>query len=85
MQMAQVLGTATSTVKHPSLTGSKLLIVQPYGVDGKTPDGLPLLAVDGVGAGEGESVMITSDGRAARAMLDAEATPVRWTVIGIQD
>jgi len=85
MQMAQVLGTATATVKHPSLTGSKLLIVQPYGVDGKTPDGLPLLAVDGVGAGEGESVMITSDGRAARAMLDAEATPVRWTVIGIQD
>ena len=85
MQMAQVLGTATSTVKHPSLTGSKLLVVQPYGVDGQTPDGLPLLAVDGVGAGEGECVMITSDGRAARDMLDADATPVRWTVIGIQD
>ena len=85
MQMAQVLGTATSTVKHSSLTGSKLLVVQPYGVDGETPDGLPLLAVDAVGAGEGECVMITSDGRAAREMLAADATPVRWTVIWIQD
>ena len=85
MQMAQVLGTATSTVKHSTLTGSKLLVVQPYGVDGETPDGLPLLAVDAVGAGEGECVMITRDGRAAREMLAADATPVRWTVIGIQD
>lgn len=85
MQMAQVIGTATSTVKHPSLTGSKLLVVQPYGADGQTPDGPPMLAVDGVGAGRGECVMITSDGRAAREMLNAEVTPVRWTVIGIQD
>ena len=85
MQLAQVIGTATATVKHASLDGSKLMVVQPYGVDGKTPDGAPLLAVDGVGAGRGECVMITSDGRAAREMLQAEATPVRWTIIGIKD
>ncbi|MEO2022145.1 MAG: EutN/CcmL family microcompartment protein [Pirellulaceae bacterium] len=85
MQLAQVIGTATSTVKHESLTGSKLLVVQPYGVDGKTPDGPPLLAVDVVGSGRGECVMITSDGRLAREVLNTDATPVRWTVIGIKD
>ena len=85
MQLARVIGTATATVKHPTLKGAKLLIVVPYLADGKTPDGDPLVAVDGVGAGRGEVVMITSDGRNARELLQAEATPVRWTVIGIKD
>ena len=53
--------------------------------DGRTPDGDPLLAVDAVGAGSGETVMITSDGRGARELLKTDATPVRWTVIGIRD
>ena len=85
MQLAFVVGTATATVKHPSLEGRKLLIVQPRLADGRTPDGDPLIAVDGVGAGCGETVMITSDGRGAREMLQSEVTPVRWTVIGIRD
>jgi ethanolamine utilization protein EutN len=85
MQLALVIGTATATVKHPSLTGRKLLVVQPRLADGKTPDGNPLLAVDGVGAGCGEIVMITSDGRGARQLLGTNITPVRWTVIGIRD
>jgi ethanolamine utilization protein EutN len=85
MQLARVIGTATATVKHPTLTGCKLLVVQAHLADGQTADGEPLLAVDGVGAGVGETVMITSDGRHARQLLNAEATPVRWTVIGIQD
>ena len=67
------------------MEGQKLLIVQPRTADGKSPDGDPLLAVDGVGAGRGETVMITSDGRHARELLKADATPVRWTVIGIRD
>ena len=54
MQIALVVGTATSTVKHPSLAGRKLLIVQPYAVDGQTPDGEPVIAVDPLGAGCGE-------------------------------
>jgi ethanolamine utilization protein EutN len=84
MQLALVIGTATATVKHSSLQGCKLLVVQPRLVDGRA-DGDPVLAVDIVGAGVGESVMITSDGRGAREFLGVEATPVRWTVIGIQD
>jgi ethanolamine utilization protein EutN len=72
-------------MKHATLVGRKLLLVQPYLVDNETPDGDPVLAVDGVGAGRGETVMITSDGRFARELLKTDATPVRWTIIGIKD
>ncbi len=85
MQKALVVGTAVATVKHASMEGRKLLLVQPQMADGETPDGHVLLAVDVIGAGRGENVMITSDGREARAYLQADATPVRWTVIGICD
>jgi microcompartment protein CcmK/EutM len=44
-----------------------------------------LIAVDSVGAGIGERVMLTSDGRFARQWLQSPATPVRWTVIAIED
>ena len=76
MQLALVIGRATSTVKHGSMQGQKLLVVQPRLVDGKA-DGDPLVAIDGVGAGIGEVVMITSDGRYARELLSADETPVR--------
>ena len=85
MQTGRVIGRATSTIKHETLRGAKLLLVQQYLVDGTTPDGPPLLAVDGVGAGWGETVMLSSDGRYARELLRTDATPVRWTVIGIKD
>lgn len=85
MQLALVMGKATATVKNETLTGCKLLVVQPQLADGRSPDGDPLLAVDGLGAGVGQTVMITSDGRYARELLRAEATPVRWTVMGIKD
>ena len=67
------------------MNGCKLLIVQPLMADRKSPDGYPLVAIDTIGAGKGESVMITSDGAGTRAMLNADATPVRWSVIGIED
>ncbi|MCA9123530.1 MAG: EutN/CcmL family microcompartment protein [Planctomycetaceae bacterium] len=79
-----VIGTATATVKHSSMQRQRLLVVQPQLVNGK-PDGDPLLAVDIIGAGVGETVMLTSDGRGAREYLKVDATPVRWTTIGIAD
>jgi ethanolamine utilization protein EutN len=83
--LGKVLGRATATVKHPSLTGMKLLLVQPLLADRAGPDGDPLLVVDGVGAGVGEMVMITSDGRGARQLVGSDKTPVRWTLIGSID
>lgn len=85
MQLALVAGTATSTVKHATLRGQKLLVVQPLMADGRTADGDPQIAVDAVGAGKGERVMITSDGRFVREIVKAENTPIRWSVIGIAD
>ena len=85
MLIAEVVGVGTATIKHPSIVGHKLLLVQPRMTDGLTPDGYPLLAVDGIGAGKGDMVMITSDGSNARQLLQAEVTPVRWTVLGIKD
>jgi ethanolamine utilization protein EutN len=85
MQVGTVVGTATSTVKHASMEGWKLLVVQPRMVDGTTPDGDPVLAVDALGAGTGQEVMMSSDGRATRELLGVEATPVRWSVVGIKD
>ena len=50
MQVGQVVGHATSTVKHPSLSGWKLLVVKLLAIDGKS-DGEPVLAIDSLGAG----------------------------------
>lgn len=85
MQLGLVIGRATATIKDPSLVGQKLLLVQPQMSDGRRPDGPPLLIVDRLGAGVGETVMITSDGKAAREVLKASKTPVRWTTAGIRD
>lgn len=85
MQLAKVLGTATSTVKHRSMHGQKLLVVQPLLADETAADGFPFLAVDQLGAGRGEVVVITSDGKAVREALKSDNTPVRWSVVGIRD
>jgi ethanolamine utilization protein EutN len=85
MQIALVVGTATSTVKHRSLAGCKLLVVQPFAIDGSTPDGEPVIAVDVLGAGPGERVLITSDGKMIREQLKNDHTPARWSVIALQD
>ena len=59
--------------------------MQPYGADGLTPDGDPVLVVDGLGAGTGEQVIISSDGKGTRELMKSDTTPVRWSVIGIRD
>ncbi len=84
MQRAEVIGITHATLKHESINASKMLIVQPLAVDDKN-DGYPLLVIDTVGAGSGDIVLITSDGRFARSHLGTDVTPVRWTTIGIED
>jgi ethanolamine utilization protein EutN len=85
MQLGHVIGTATSTVKHASMNGQKLLVVQLTGVDGRSPDGEPVLAIDSLGAGHGDRVILSSDGRYVREILKSETTPVRWCVLGVRD
>jgi len=84
MQLAEVIGRSTSTVKHPSLNGWRMLIVQPLGSSGQD-DGEPVIAIDDLGSGRGDRVIITSDGRHVRELTKSDSSPVRWAVIGITD
>jgi ethanolamine utilization protein EutN len=81
MLIGTVLGHAVSTVKHPSLHGWRLLLVQPWTVDGKE-DGEPLLAIDNLGAAVGDRVILSNDGAGAREMVGARNSPARWLVLG---
>jgi ethanolamine utilization protein EutN len=84
VQLGRVVGHATATVKHPSITGWRLLLVQLLGADGG-PDGEPVLAVDRLGAGAGATVVLTSEGGAVREMVGAKDSPLRWMTLGICD
>ncbi len=84
MFTAIVEGNAISTIKHPSMRGWRLLVVQPIDLEG-APDGDPLLAIDSLGAGHGSKVLISNDGKGAREMVGDTNSPVRWAVIGIVD
>lgn len=85
MQVAHVLGHATSTVKHATLAGLKLLVVQPLMHDGIAADGAPLVVIDHLGAGRGDRVILTSDGAAIRELFGIAHSPVRWAVLGVVD
>ncbi len=84
MYLARVEGYLTATRKHPSFEGWRLVICQPIGREGK-PEGVPQVAIDGLGAGMHERVLISSDGAAARKAVGDEQSPVRWILIGIVD
>ena len=84
MNLARVIGHATSTVKHPSLQGWRLLLVQPLDAAGEA-DGDPLLAVDSLGGGKGDLMMVTSDGTFVRELMRMDNTPVRWVTLGMAD
>jgi len=84
MQIARVVGTVVATQKHRKFEGAKLLLVQPITLDDK-PRGATLLAVDAVGAGVHEKVLIVIEGRAAGEALGKKAAPVDAAIIGIID
>ena len=84
MQLARVVGTVVATRKHRKFEGAKLLLVQPVTPDDQ-PRGVALLAVDAVGAGVHEKVLIVIEGRAAGEALGRKAAPVDAAVIGIVD
>lgn len=84
MFLARVEGNLTATRKHPSFEGWRLVICQPIGRDGQ-PEGVPQVAIDALGAGLHERVVISSDGAAARKAVGDEQSPVRWIIVGIVD
>ena len=84
MHIARVVGTVVSTQKHRKFEGATLLLVQPLNMD-DTPRGTALLAVDGVGAGVHEKVLVVLEGRAAGEAMGRKAAPVDAAIVGIID
>ena len=83
MQLARVIGSVVATMKNDSLEGRKLLIVQSLDSNLR-PQGSPLVALDAVGAGEGELVFWCR-GKEASFPFRREDTPTDCTIIGIVD
>lgn len=84
MLLAKVLGPLVATRKHAKFEGAKLLLVQPLNPD-HSPHGAPLLAVDGVGAGISETVLVVLEGRAAGDAIGKAGAPVDAAIVGIVD
>lgn len=84
MQLGTVIGHATATIKHPSLNGWRMVIVQPLDINNQA-HGDPVIAVDKLGSAEGQQVIMNSDGQAARELVGNDKSPIRWFVIGIKD
>lgn len=80
MRLAKIHGYVTSTIKHRSMEGWRLLIAVP-----ESPDLAPQIVLDSLGAAIGQRVLISSDGSEARKMVNDQRSPARWTVMGIID
>jgi ethanolamine utilization protein EutN len=89
MFLAKVTGSVIATQKVKSMTGHKLLLVEPLRVEPQTRDklvgtGRSFVVVDTVGAGQGEMVLIVQ-GSSARLTPETEKLPVDATIVGIVD
>jgi ethanolamine utilization protein EutN len=86
MILGRVTGTVVSTVQHEFYQGRKQLIVRAILPDGSFDGEKYVIAVDQVGAGVGETVLVKDEGNSARQLLDLDKNaPVRSVIIGIVD
>ncbi len=84
MILARVVGQVVATRKRPQFEGAKLLLVQPETPQGEAR-GHTLLAIDSVGAGVSERVLVVLEGRAAQEALGRKLSPVDAAIVGIVD
>ncbi len=84
MKIARVAGTVVSTVCSPIYQGRKLLLCDLVD-ERRRATGSYLIAVDRVGAGPGETVLILDEGNSARQVVGVEEAPIRAVIVGIVD
>ena len=84
MILGRVTGSIVSTIHHPVVNGRTLLVAERLDQNGR-PTGGYIIAVDAIGAGQGETVLILDEGSGARQILADDAAPVRSIVVGIVD
>ncbi len=84
MKLGRVVGTVVSTINAPDFDDRTLLLCDLLDPNGRASGGY-LIAVDAVGAGAGETVLILDEGNSARQVLGAPGAPIRTVVVGIVD
>ena len=84
MKIGRVAGTVVATICSPVFEGRRLLMVDLLDLEGNET-GNDVIAVDSVGAGAGETVLVLDEGNGARQVLQAPDAPVRAVVVGIID
>lgn len=84
MILARIDGVIVSTVSHPSLTGCRSVICQPLDGDGRD-EGAPILAIDPLGAGQHQCVLISTDGAKTREYVGDPKSPLRNMILAILD
>ena len=84
MLLARIDGTIVATACHPSMAGHRTVICQPLDAQGRE-EGTPVLAVDPLGAGLHQRVILSTDGSATRELVGDPKTPLRNLIIGIVD
>jgi len=84
MNYARVDGSIVPAACHPSMCGTRTVICQPLDAQGRD-EGAPVLAVDPLGAGLHQIVILSTDGSATRELVKDPRTPLRNLIIGIVD
>lgn len=84
MKIGKVIGKIWATRKEERLEGYKMLIVQPINIIDGAGDRVPIVAVDTIGAGAGETVIFVG-GSSARGVAKDSSTPIDATIVGIVD
>ena len=86
MQLARVIGPVVVPIRHPFLAGKTLLLVERLQPDGARDAGAhQRVAIDTVGAGVGDIVLLLEEGNSARQLFDDRAAPVRSVIVGFVD
>ena len=85
MHMCRILGNVVSTVKHPTYSGQRLMIVQPVDECG-SDTGESFLAIDRVQSGPGDTVLVMREGNGVRQLMAmGKLVPIRSLIVGIID
>ena len=84
MILGRVAGNLHSTINHPFYDGKRLLIVDHLDDRGE-PTGDYLIAIDAVGAGAGETVLVVDEGNSARQIVSDRSAPLRSIIVAIVD
>jgi microcompartment protein CcmK/EutM len=85
LKIGRVSGTVVSTINAPVYDRRRLLLCDLLDERGEQPVGDYLIAIDSVGAGAGETVLILDEGNSARQVVGEEDAPVRAVIVGIVD